>query len=167
MGYAGGYRNKMKVDGHRDTPDNWFAGGSAKAAYNIRADDNLVFQPYVLASFNVFGSQKWHSDYGSIDMEAGGFHGWNVAPGFAMAYERDDWSVNASVHYMFSLDNAVRGKVGELDLLTTDTGGGYFEYGLGASKKINESLLFEGKATFRSGSGTESYGGHVGFSWQF
>ncbi len=167
MGYGGGYRNDMKVGGYRDRPNSWFAGGAAKAAYTIHAGENLIFQPYALASFNWFDGRKWRSEYGSITMEAGGYRGWNVAPGMAVAYNRGEWSVHASAHYMFNVDNGVRGRVGELELRNADTGGGYLEYGLGAARKINDTLSLEGKATFRSGSGTRSYGGHVGFAWQF
>ncbi len=167
MGYAGGYGSEMSVAGYRDKPNNWFAGASAKAAYTVHAGDNLLFQPYALASFTAYGDQSWHSDYGSIRMEAGGYRGWNLAPGLAAAYTGDGWSVHASAHYMFSLNNRVTGGVGELELRDADTGRGYLEYGLGASRRVSESLQFEGKATFRSGSGVKSYGGHVGFSWQF
>ncbi len=167
MGYAGGYQNDMKVAGFRDKPDNWFAGAAAKAAYSIHAGDNLIFQPYALAAYNVFGDQKWDSDYGSIHMETGGFRGWSAAPGVAAEYSRGGWSVQASAHYMFNFRSKVTGRAGSIDLRKADRGKGYLEYGLGASRKISASLSVEGKATFRSGSGAKSYGGHIGVSWKF
>ena len=167
MGYAGGYQNKMDVAGRRDTTSNWLAGAAAKAAYTVDVNDNFSLQPYALAMYNAFGDQQWTSDYGDLRMEVGSFNGWNVAPGIAAIYNGDAWSAHASAQYTVNFNNKVKGKAGDIDLAKTDTGDGYAEYGLGFTRKITDSLSFEGKATLRNGNGMEGYGGHIGLSWKF
>ncbi|MCL2469055.1 MAG: hypothetical protein FWF24_02335 [Alphaproteobacteria bacterium] len=167
MGYVGGYQNRMKVAGYQDNLGNWFAGLIAKSAYNIHVANNFVIQPSALISYNFYGRQKWDSDYGSVAMETSSLNGASIGPGLAAIYDGGGWNSHASVLYMQNIGTKVSGKAGDIDLPRTGMRNGYFEYGLGAARQINEALSFEGKATLRNGDGTQSYGGHIGAIWKF
>ncbi|MDR1694096.1 MAG: hypothetical protein LBR70_02745 [Lactobacillaceae bacterium] len=167
MLYAGGYQSDMKVTGHKDTTDNWFAGTAAKAAYNINAGNNFIVQPSLAASYNYYGSQSWNSNFGSIAMKTGSLDGVVVAPGLNLIYGQPHWNVNAGIRYMYNIGGKSEGSAGGVKLPEADIGGGYVEYSLGSTAHVNDNLSFDGKVSYDKGSRVDSLGGQVGVTWRF
>lgn len=166
LAYAGGYDNEMSLDGANDNTGNWFAGTAAKAAYNFRPVRNVIVQPNALVSYNIFGKQKWNSDYGALSMNAGYLNGINVAPGLNVIYNRETWSVYLTTQYVFYINDQISGRAGNIELPSVKMRHGFFEYGIGWTKKFKDRLLTFGQVTVRNG-GRTGIGFQLGLTWEF
>ena len=138
MAYGGGYSNEMHVAGHTDNTGNWFVGTAAKAAYDFHPAKHFIIQPTAFVSYNLFGKQNWHSDFGALSMNSGLLNGVNVAPGLNLIYARDTWSLYATIQYMYNINDQIGGKAGNIGLPTVKMRHGYIQYGVGATKVWND-----------------------------
>lgn len=136
--YGGVYENSMDVHGTTDNTFNYFAGASAKASYNIRLHRDWVLQPNLMASYNYFGQQNWHSDFGQMGMMAGMLHGVNIAPGVNLIWEKETFSAYATLQYMYNINGACGGRAGNVGLPQVEMERGYIQYGLGFTKKFTD-----------------------------
>lgn len=166
LAYAGGYANEMNVAGFTDTNGNWFAGTAAKAAYNFHPSKNFIIQPTLLASYNYFGRQTWHTDFGDMGMRTGMLNGINIAPGVNFIYGRETWSIYATIQYMYNIMGYVGGKAGNVDLEGIKMRHGYIEYGLGVTKTWKDRLDGYLQITFRNG-GRTGIGFQGGMTFRF
>jgi hypothetical protein len=166
MGYAGGYNNEMSVSGSKDNTGNWFAGGAVKTAYNFRPARNFIVQPNAMFAYNVFGKQRWHSDYGGINMNSGMLSGINVAPGLNLIYNKKDWNLYFTTHYMLNYNDKLSGSAGGITLPSVRQKQGYLEYGIGAMKTFKERLNSYVQVSIRNGARTGVVF-QFGLSWKF
>ncbi len=167
MAYAGGYANEMSVADTTDRTGNWFAGTAAKAAYNFHPHRHWTLQPSAMISYNVFGKQNWHSNFGALSMNSGMLNGINVAPGLNLIYGNcDDWNVYLTTMYMFNINDQISGRAGSFDLPKVSMRHGYFEYGVGGTKTFKERLIAWGQVTLRNG-GRTGVALQFGLQWKF
>lgn len=164
--YGGGYLNEMNVAGYTDQAGNWFAGTSAKAAYNLHATKHLIVQPTAFISYNIFGRQNWGTDFGEMSMNSGLLNGINVAPGLNLIYSRETWSVYGTVQYMFNINDQVGGKAGNVDLDNISMRHGYLNYGIGVTKTWKDRLNSYLQINFRNG-GRTGVGFQLGLNFLF
>ena len=164
--YGGAYENEMEVENFTDKTDGWFAGVSARAAYNAKLNTNLTLQPALFASYNMFSKQDWDSDFGNLAMEADALNGYNVAPELNLIYTQNDWSVYGMLQYMFTFDQDAQGKAEETDLPDIGMDGDYFQYGAGVAKIWNKALSTNFQVIGRSGSRTD-VGVRLGVQYMF
>lgn len=136
--YGGVYENSMDVHGTTDNTFNYFAGASTKASYNIRLHRDWVLQPNLMAAYNYFGQQNWHSDFGQMGMMAGMLHGVNIAPGVNLIWEKETFSAYATLQYMYNINGACGGRAGNVGLPQVEMERGYIQYGLGFTKKFTD-----------------------------
>lgn len=137
LAYGGGYFNNMDVAGYTDNTGNWFAGAAAKAAYNYRPgkSKHFIIQPTFLASYNYYGQQNWHTNFGDMSMRADMMHGVNVAPGVNFIYGRETWSVYATIQYFYNILGFAGGRAGnDVWLPHVRMRHGFLQYGIGATK---------------------------------
>lgn len=166
LAYGGGYYNSMSVAGNNDRTGNWFAGVASKSAYNINLPADFIIQPTFLVSYNIFGEQNWHSNYGIIGMNSGMLNGINIAPGANIIWNKETFSLYATAQLVFNIMGDVDGKIGNIYL--PDVGYrhvAYFEYGLGATKRIKERLNSFIQFTIRNGTRT-GIGFQGGLQWK-
>ncbi len=138
MAYGGVYGNTMDVYGHTDETFNYFAGTAAKASYNIRVHRDFVIQPNLMAAYNYFGQQNWHSNFGQMGMMSGMLHGVNIAPGVNFIWERDTFSAYLTLQYMYNINGASGGRAGNVNLPQLEMERGYIQYGIGFTKKFTD-----------------------------
>lgn len=138
MAYGGVYGNTMDVYGHTDETFNYFAGTAAKASYNIRVHRDFVIQPNLMAAYNYFGQQNWHSNFGQMGMMSGMLHGVNIAPGVNFIWERDTFSAYLTLQYMYNVNGASGGRAGNVHLPQLEMERGYIQYGIGFTKKFTD-----------------------------
>ncbi len=162
--YGGGYFNEMSVDGAHDRTGNWFAGAAMKTAYNFHPTRNLVFQPNLLTSYNIFGKQNWGTDLGGISMTSGYLNGINVAPGFNLIYAAETWSIYFTTQYMYYINDKVNGKASDANLPNVRMKHGYIEYGVGAAKTFKDRFMSYIQVVIRN-AGRSGVGFQLGFSW--
>jgi hypothetical protein len=154
LGYGGGLRNIMYLEGHKETTNHWMAGGAVKTAYNLRPTESrrLVIQPNAMFTYNIFSGYDHNSSYGDLYHKLDNLHSIGVAPGVNMIYERDAWSAYTTLSYLINVQDQATGRVDQLGLPDIKMRhGGYFEYGIGLTKKFRESLNSFVQATFRHG----------------
>ena len=161
--YSGVYNNSMDVFGHNDDTVNYFAGTSAKAAYNIRLGKDWVLQPNLFVSYNYFGQQNWHTNFGQMGMMAGDLHGVNIAPGMNLIWEKDTFSTYATLQYMYNINGAVGGRAGNVNLPQMEMERGYIQYGLGFVKKFTDRASGYLQAVLRN-VGRTGVGFQMGFN---
>ena len=166
MAYGGGYFNEMNVAGETDRTGNWFAGAAAKMAYNLKATKYFTVQPNVFVSYNIFGKQNWHTDYGVMSMNSGLLNGINVAPGVNFIYGRGTWSIYATVQYMYNINDHIGGYAGNVNLPSISMRHGYIQYGFGATKLWKDRLNSYLQITFRNG-GRTGVGFQLGLRYMF
>jgi hypothetical protein len=166
LAYGGGYHNDMSVRGYTDRTGNWFAGTAAKTAYNFHPTRNMIVQPTLLASYNIFGNQNWGSNFGEISMNSGFLNGINVAPGLNLIYGRETWSVYLTTQYMYNINDKLDGRAANINLPSIRMRHGYIEYGVGATKTFRDSLLSYLQVTIRNG-GRTGVGFQAGLTWKF
>ena len=154
LAYGGGYGNDMNVAGYTDTTGNWFAGTAAKVAYNFHPAKHFVIQPTLLASYNAFGGQRWHTDFGDMSMRANMLNGVNVAPGINFIYGRETWSVYATVQYFYNILGYSTGRAGNVDLPGVEMRHGFLEYGIGVTKSWKDRFSGYLQIVLRNGGRT-------------
>ena len=158
LAYAGGYANDMKVSGiygsGNDTTGNWFAGVASKTAYNIHLPKDFIFQPTAMIAYNAFGSQNWGSNFGGMSMSSGMLNGINIAPGFNLIWNKKTFSLYATAQMVYNIMGNVDGQAGNIYLDDVKMRHAYFEYGIGAMKKIKDRFNGYIQITVRNGGRT-------------
>ncbi len=168
--YGGGYANDMNVSNASfgsasDTTGNWFAGVASKTAYNFHLAKDFIFQPTALVSYNMFGNQNWHSNFGAMGMNAGFMNGINIAPGMNLIWQKKTWSLYATVQYMYNIMGGVDGRAGNVTLDGVRMRHGYLEYGIGATKTFKDRLTSYFQITLRN-VGRTGIGFQFGLNWK-
>lgn len=168
--YGGGYANDMNVNNAAfgsasDTTGNWFAGVASKTAYNFHLAKDFIFQPTALVSYNMFGNQNWHSNFGAMGMNAGFMNGINIAPGMNLIWNKKTWSLYATVQYMYNIMGGVDGRAGNVTLDGVRMRHGYLEYGIGATKTFKDRLTSYFQITLRN-VGRTGIGFQFGLNWK-
>ena len=148
--YGGIYQNSMDIAGHVDNTFNYFAGASAKGAYNWRFHRDWVLQPNLMMAYNFFGQQNWHSDFGQMGMMSGILNGINLAPGLNLIWEKETFSIYATLQYMYNLNGAVGGRAGNVDLPHLYMDRGYIQYGFGFTKRFTDRFSGYFQTVFRN-----------------
>lgn len=161
--YGGVYENSMDVAGHTDNAFNYFAGAATKLAYNWRLHKDWVLQPNLMAAYNFFGQQNWHSDYGQMGMMASMLNGVNLAPGVNLIWEKETFSIYGTLQYMYNLNGAVGGRAGNVGLPQVEMERGYIQYGIGFTKKIGDRFSGYLQAVLRN-VGRTGVGFQMGFN---
>ena len=162
--YGGVYENSMDVGGHTDNAFNYFAGAATKLAYNWRFHRDWVLQPNLMAAYNFFGQQNWHSDYGQMGMMAGMLNGVNIAPGVNLIWEKETFSIYGTLQYMYNLNGAVGGRAGNVGLPQVEMERGYIQYGLGFTKRWGDRFSGYLQAVLRN-AGRTGVGFQLGFNF--
>ena len=162
--YGGVYDNSMDVAGHTENTFNYFAGAATKAAYNIRLHRDWVLQPNIMAAYNFFGQQNWHTDYGQMGMMAGMLHGVNIAPGVNLIWEKDTFSAYLTLQYMYNVNGAVGGRAGNVSLPHMEMERGYIQYGIGFTKRFTDRASGYLQAVLRN-VGRTGAGFQLGFNY--
>jgi hypothetical protein len=169
LGYAGGYGNDMSVrnsmGGASDTTGNWFAGVASKTAYNVHLPHNLILQPSALVSYNIFGNQNYHSNFGNMSMNSGLLNGINLAPGMNLIWNKETFSLYATAQVVFNIMGNVSGQAGNVNLEDVRMKSTYLEYGIGAMKKFKDTFSGYLQLTLRNGYRT-GIGFQGGLNWK-
>ena len=158
--YGGGYSNDMSVSGNSDSVGNWFVGTAIKTAYNIHASKKFIVQPTAAFAYNLFGSQNWKSDFGSISMNSGTMNGINLAPGVNLILSQKTWSLYGTAQYMFNINENIDAKAGNISVDSVGMRHGYVNYGVGVTKTWKEQLNSYLQVSMRNG-------GRTGVGFQF
>ncbi len=161
--YGGVYDNSLDVAGHTDNTFNYFAGAATKAAYNWRFHRDWVLQPNLFLAYNFFGQQNWHSAYGQMGMMSGILNGINLAPGLNLIWEKETFSIYATLQYMYNLNGAVGGRAGNVGLPHLYMDRGYIQYGLGFTKRFTDRFSGYFQTVFRN-VGRTGVGFQLGFN---
>ena len=148
--YGGVYQNSMDIAGHVDNTFNYFAGASAKGAYNWRLHRDWVLQPNLMLAYNFFGQQNWHTDFGQMGMMSGTLNGINLAPGLNLIWEKETFSIYATLQYMYNLNGAVDGRAGNVSLPHLYMDRGYIQYGFGFTKRFTDRFSGYFQTVFRN-----------------
>lgn len=164
--YGGGYYNEMHVDGVSDETANWFWGTAHRAAYNWRIKNHFIIQPTAFISYNMFGEQNFHSEFGEMGMKSGMLNGINVAPGVNFIWADDDWSLYAGVQYMYNINEQVSGRAGNVYLPNLHMRHGYIQYGIGGTKNIKDNLASYAQVMFRN-AGRTGVAFQIGLQYSF
>ena len=162
--YGGIYDNSMDVAGRVDSTFNYFAGAATKAAYNWRFHRDWVLQPNLFLAYNFFGQQNWHSTFGQMGMMSGILNGINLAPGVNLIWEKETFSIYATLQYMYNLNGAVGGRAGNVGLPHIYMERGYIQYGLGFTKRFTDRFSGYLQAVFRN-VGRTGVGFQMGFNF--
>ena len=162
--YGGIYDNSMDVAGRVDSTFNYFAGAATKLAYNWRFHRDWVLQPNLFVAYNFFGQQNWHSDFGQMGMMSGMLNGVNMAPGLNLIWEKETFSIYATLQYMYNLNGAVGGRAGNVGLPHIYMERGYIQYGLGFTKRFTDRFSGYLQAVFRN-VGRTGVGFQMGFNF--
>ena len=165
MAYGGVYGNQMRTPRGDDNAFNYFAGSAVKGAYNWKFAKNWALQPNLLLSYNHFGQQNWHSDFGQMGMMSGSLNGINIAPGLNLIYERETWSAYITLQYMYNINQATCGRAGNVDLPSLSMDRGYIQYGIGVNKKFTDRFSGFLQAVVRN-VGRNGVGFQAGFQWR-
>ncbi len=165
LAYGGVYGNTMDVYGHTDETFNYFAGTAAKASYNIRIHRDFVIQPNLMAAYNYFGQQNWHTNFGQMGMMSGMLHGVNIAPGVNFIWERDTFSAYLTLQYMYNINGASGGRAGNVNLPQLEMERGYIQYGIGFTKKFTDRASGYFQAVLRN-VGRTGVGLQAGFMYR-
>ena len=148
--YGGVYQNSMDIAGHTDNTFNYFAGASAKGAYNWKFHRDWVLQPNLMLAYNFFGQQNWHTDFGQMGMMSGTLNGINLAPGLNLIWEKETFSIYATLQYMYNLNGAVDGRAGNVSLPHLYMDRGYIQYGFGFTKRFADRFSGYFQTVFRN-----------------
>jgi hypothetical protein len=155
----------MSTPRGNDDTFNYFAGGSAKTAYNWRFAKDWALQPNLLVAYNYFGQENWHTDFGEMGMMSGMLHGINLAPGVNLIWEKETFSIYGTLQYMYNLNQSVGGRAGHVDLPNVHMKRGYIQYGLGFNKRFGDRFNGFLQAVIRN-VGRTGIGLQAGFQWQ-
>ncbi len=166
LAYAGAYLNDMKVNGINEYTENFFVGTAAKAAYNYHPTKHFTIQPNVFVSYNFFGKQNWHSNFGDMCMNSGYMNGVNVAPGLNLIYARETWSTYATFQYMYNINDDLTGRAGNVMLDGVQMRHGYIQYGIGVTKTWKDRMNSFFQIVLRNG-GRTGIGFQLGAQYLF
>ena len=166
LAYAGAYLNDMKVNSINEYTENFFVGTAAKAAYNYHPTKHFTIQPNVFVSYNFFGKQNWHSNFGDMCMNSGYMNGVNVAPGLNLIYARETWSAYATFQYMYNINDDLTGRAGNVMLDGVQMRHGYIQYGIGMTKTWKERMNSYFQVVLRNG-GRTGIGFQLGAQYLF
>ena len=161
--YGGVYENSMDIASHVDNTFNYFAGAATKMAYNWRFHRDWVLQPNLMAAYNFFGQQNWHTNYGQMGMMAGMLNGVNIAPGLNLIWEKETFSIYGTLQYMYNVNGAVGGQAGHVGLPQLEMQRGYIQYGLGFNKRFSDRFSGYLQAVLRN-VGRTGVGFQMGFN---
>lgn len=164
--YGGGYYNEMHVDYVKDDTASWFWGTAHRFAYNWNIKRHVILQPTAFLSYNMFGKQNFHSEFGDMGMRAGMLNGINIAPGLNLIYMKDDWSLYGGVQYMWNINEQVSGRAGNVYIPNMNMRHGFIQYGIGGTKNIKDDLAAYGQVMFRNG-GRTGVAFQVGLQYYF
>ncbi len=162
--YAGGYGNEINNANNKDTVGNWFAGATAKSAYNFRLRRDLILQPSVMINYNLFGKQAWGGQNGTPYVQQGYFNGINVAPNLNLIYNKDTWSLYLTAMYMYNINDGLSVTANGEHLPDIRMRHGYIEYGIGGMKTFKERLIAYCQIVMRNG-GRTGVGFQLGANW--
>lgn len=161
--YGGAYNNHMTVHNFSSEDSfGYFAGTALKSAYNWRIHKDFVIQPNLLASYNYFGQENWHTDFGQMSMMSGILNGVNIAPGVNFIWEKDTFNAYLTVQYMYNINQSIGGRAGNVYLPRMSMDHGYIQYGIGASKKFTDRFSGYIQAVLRN-AGRTGVGLQAGF----
>ena len=166
LAYGGFYGNEMDTPRGNDDTINYFAGGSVKAAYNWRFAKDWSLQPNLFLAYNFFGQENWHTDFGQMGMMSGMLHGINIAPGLNLIWEKETFSLYATIQYMYNINQSVGGRAGNVNLPSVSMDRGYLQYGLGINKKFTDRFSGYFQTVIRN-VGRNGIGLQLGFNWLF
>lgn len=164
LAYGGVYDNSMSVFGNTEDTFNYFGGAATKASYNIRLHRDWVLQPNLFASYNYFGQQNWHSNFGQMGMMAGDLNGVNIAPGLNLIWEKETFSTYLTLQYMYNVNGASGGRAGNVGLPHMEMDRGYIQYGIGFTKKFTDRASGYLQAVLRN-AGRTGAGFQLGFNF--
>ncbi|MBQ7764262.1 hypothetical protein IJ384_02710 [bacterium] len=164
LAYGGVYDNSMDIADGNEKAFNHFLGLSTKAAYNWHVGKNTIIQPNLLVAYNYFGQQNWHSDFGEMSMQAGVLNGFNIAPGFNLIWEKESYSLYATLQYMFNVYGQIDGRAGNVQLEDLCMDRGYIQYGFGINKSLTDRSSGYFQTTFRN-IGRNGVGFQLGYKY--
>ncbi len=151
LAYGGLYFNDMKTPKGTDDTVGYFLGAATKTAYNWRIKRDFSLQPNLLLSYNFFGKQDWNTSFGQMDMQTGMLNGINIAPGLNFIWEKETFSMYATLQYMININDGVTGKAGNVDLPKQKMDSmGYVQYGIGVNKQFTDRFSGFFQAVFRN-----------------
>ena len=165
LAYGGVYNNNMDTPRGNDDTLGYFGGGAVKTAYNWNFAKNWSLQPNLLVSYNYFGKENWHTDFGQMSMMSGQLHGINIAPGLNLIWEKETFSIYGTIQYMYNVNQSVGGRAGNVDLPNVHMDRGYIQYGLGFNKRFGDRFNGFLQAVIRN-VGRTGIGLQAGFQWQ-
>ena len=164
LGYAGAYGSRQDVAGNNENQFNYFAGIASKTSYDYQLLEDVILQPSMMLSYNFFGNQNWHSNFGAMGMNSGFLNGLNLAPGLNLIWHKDTFSVYLTAAYVYNFMGKVDGRAGNVILPDIKMDHGYFQYGFGATKEFKDRFTGYGQVTFRNG-GRTGVGFQTGLQW--
>lgn len=150
LAYVGVYGTNIDIAGNSEDAFNYFFGFASKSAYDWEIGRNFKIQPSVTMAYNMFGQQNWHSDYGQMGMSSGFLNGFNIAPGINFIYQRESWSMYATVAYAWNFFAGIDGQAGNVDLPSIKMAQGYLQYGFGMTKTFSDRFNMFAQATVRN-----------------
>ena len=147
---TGIYGNDMEVSGNSEDAFGYFVGLASKTAYDIPITHYFKIQPALTLSYNMFGKQNFHSDYGNMHMTSGFLNGFNIAPNLNFIWHRENWSAYAQISYAWNLFTGLGGRAGNVELNNIKLDEGYVQYAIGMTKSFSDRLDMYAQATFRN-----------------
>ena len=165
LAYGGVYNNNMDTPRGNDDTLGYFGGGAVKTAYNWNFAKDWSLQPNLLVSYNYFGKENWHTDFGQMSMMSGQLHGINIAPGLNLIWEKETFSIYGTIQYMYNVNQSVGGRAGNVYLPNVHMDRGYIQYGLGFNKRFGDRFNGFLQAVIRN-VGRTGIGLQAGFQWQ-
>ena len=150
LAYVGVYGANIDVAGYSEDAFNYFLGLATKSSYDWKVGSNFKIQPNLTLSYNLFGQQNWHSNYGQMSMTAGFLNGFNVAPGVNFVIDHENWSTYATLAYAFNFIPGMGGTAGNVGLSDIEMRRGYVQYGFGFTRSFTDRFNMYGQATVRN-----------------
>lgn len=147
---GGIYGTDMNVANSSEHAFGYFAGLASKTAYDIQVTHDFKIQPALTLSYNMFGKQNYHSDYGNMHMKSGFLNGFNIAPNINFILQKETWSAYAQVSYAWNIFGGLNGRAGDVSLSSVRLAEGYVQYALGMTKSFSDRLDMYAQATFRN-----------------
>jgi len=166
LAYVGLYGTDMDVGARSDDDFNYFFGLASRSTYDMKLGQHFRLQPGVTLAYSMFGKQSWNSDYGNMKMTSGMLNGFNIAPGVNLIWEKESWSMYATLAYVYNINTGIDGTAGNIDLSEMELKTGYLQYGFGLSKTLTERFRMYAQATIRN-MGRNGIVCQGGFNWRF
>ena len=150
LAYVGVYGASIDVAGYSEDAFNYFLGLATKSSYDWKVGSHFKIQPNLTLSYNLFGQQNWHSNFGQMSMTAGFLNGFNVAPGVNFIIDHENWSTYATVAYAWNFIPGMGGTAGNVGLADIEMKNGYLQYGFGFTRSFTDRFNMYGQATIRN-----------------